>query len=71
MLGSFLVRLSIWLSNQALVSVVVQCICHDVHYLWIPINSPKAFFGHGGSPLFAGRAIAASWAKRDREDQTP
>jgi hypothetical protein len=27
----------------------------------------EAFFGHGGSPLFAGRAIAASWGKRDRD----
>jgi hypothetical protein len=40
-----------------------QCICLHVHYLWIPINSdpisPRAFFGHGGSPMFAGRASAA------------
>jgi hypothetical protein len=48
-----------------------------VHYLWIPINSPAysvspgAFFGHGGSTLFASRAIAAPWGKKDREDQTP
>jgi hypothetical protein len=27
----------------------------------------EAFLGHGGSPLFAGRAIAASWGKRDRD----
>jgi hypothetical protein len=74
------VRLSIWRSPISGFSVfVVQCICHDVHYLWIPINSPaysdpispKAVFGHGGSPLFAGRAITASWAKRDREDPPP
>ncbi len=27
----------------------------------------EAFFAHGGSPLRAGRAIAASWGKRDRD----
>ena len=27
----------------------------------------EAFLGHGGSPSFAGRAIAASWGKRDRD----
>jgi hypothetical protein len=58
--------------NQVLRIFVFQCNCHDVHYLWIPINSPAysvspgAFFGHGGSTLFAGRAIAAPWGKKDR-----
>jgi hypothetical protein len=27
----------------------------------------EAFFCHGRSPLLAGRAIAASWGKRDRD----
>jgi hypothetical protein len=27
----------------------------------------EAFFAHGGSPLRAGRAIAASWGKRNRD----
>jgi hypothetical protein len=27
----------------------------------------EAFFAHGGSPLRAGRAIAASWGKGDRD----
>jgi hypothetical protein len=27
----------------------------------------EAFLGHGASLLFAGRAIAASWGKRDRD----
>jgi len=27
----------------------------------------EAFLGHGGSHLCAGRAIAASWGKRDRD----
>jgi hypothetical protein len=27
----------------------------------------EAFLGHGGSPLFAGHAVAASWGKRDRD----
>ncbi len=35
----------------------------------------EAFFCHGRSPLLAGRAIAASWGKMDRDhwvrDQTP
>ena len=35
----------------------------------------EAFAFHGGSPCFAGRAIAASWGQGDRDhepnDQTP
>jgi hypothetical protein len=27
----------------------------------------EAFFAHGRAPLRAGRAIAASWGKRDRD----